>query len=365
MIKLRHHGDVLLTTPVFQILKNRAPHLEIDALVYGDTVPILEGHPAINRVHGIDREWKRRGLHRQIYHETGLYRTLNERKYDLIIHLTEHNRGAWLVKLLRPRYSVAESRSGIYWNRCFTHTFAVQYQRPRHTVEKNLDALRRIGIQPDAHERRLIMQPKAATQERVAALMAEHSLTAKKFIHLHPTSRWLFKAWPESEVAKLINELHTRGETVVVTAAPSQRERAMVARILEGVKTPVINLTGQLTLPEMAALTAQAKVFLGVDSAPMHIAASQQTPAVALFGPSDEMLWGPWQSPHRVVTSLLPEHRCRPCGLDGCGGGKVSDCLTRIPAQQVLNAMDDLLTEMQAIHSSRVINIATANAISN
>jgi heptosyltransferase-3 len=64
------------------------------------------------------------------------------------------------------------------------------------------------------------------------------------------------------------------------------------------------------------------------------------TPTVALFGPSGETEWGPWNVAHRVVTSA---HSCRPCGLDGCGGGKVSDCLTTLPVDAVYAAAQELL----------------------
>ena len=56
--KLRHHGDVLLTSPVFTVLKRALPGAEIDALVYRETAPMLEGHPAVAHVHVIDRNWK-------------------------------------------------------------------------------------------------------------------------------------------------------------------------------------------------------------------------------------------------------------------------------------------------------------------
>ena len=71
----------------------------------------------------------------------------------------------------------------------------------------------------------------------------------------------------------------------------------------------------------------------------MHIASAMGTPVVALFGPSGEFNWGPWQVPHRVVAS---EHPCRPCGNDGCGGGKLSDCLSTLPVAAVLQAVQDL-----------------------
>jgi len=80
-----------------------------------------------------------------------------------------------------------------------------------------------------------------------------------------------------------------------------------------------------------------------VDSAPMHIAAAMGTPVVALFGPSGEMQWGPWGVPARVIASNA--HPCRPCGLDGCGGSKVSDCLTTLPVERVHAGLRSLLAE--------------------
>ena len=58
VIKLRHHGDVLLASPMFSVLRNRAPQLEIDALVYADTREMLSLHPAIAQVHVVERSWK-------------------------------------------------------------------------------------------------------------------------------------------------------------------------------------------------------------------------------------------------------------------------------------------------------------------
>jgi heptosyltransferase-3 len=104
-------------------------------------------------------------------------------------------------------------------------------------------------------------------------------------------------------------------------------------------------LSGQLSLKELAALTARARLFVGVDSAPMHIAAAMGTPVVAIFGPSGDMEWGPWDglenSRHRVVASNI--HPCRPCGMAGCNDSKVSDCLTTLPVAQVLAACEELL----------------------
>ncbi len=112
VIKLRHHGDVLVSSPVFSVLKAQAPQAEIDALVYADTAEMLTLHPAISQVHTIDRQWKKLGLAGQARAELALYNTLKARGYDLVIHLTEHWRGAWLCRLLQPRWAVGPAVAG-------------------------------------------------------------------------------------------------------------------------------------------------------------------------------------------------------------------------------------------------------------
>lgn len=340
VVKLRHHGDVLLTSPVFQVLKNHAPHAEIDALVYEDTRDMLAGHPAISQVHGIDRAWKRKSLVEQGRREGALLSTLAARKYQLLVHLTDHWRGAWLAQLLRPRWSVAPSRDSRFWKWAFSHRYPLPKGRPRHTVELNLDALRRLGLYPGEDEKKLVLVPGDAAAARVDALLAQHGLAAKGFIQAHPTSRWLFKAWTEEKNAEMLRALVRDGHRVVLTGAPDPREKAIAHRILEHAGDGIVDLTGQLTLREMGALAARARLFFGVDSAPMHIAAAMGTPVVVLFGPSGEHEWGPWQVPHRIVTSA---HPCRPCGNDGCGGGKVSECLTSLPVERVRAAVNELL----------------------
>lgn len=143
-------------------------------------------------------------------------------------------------------------------------------------------------------------------------------------------------------MAALIDALQEQGHRVVLSAAPDTAEMAMLRRIITSLNMPAVDMSGKLSLKQLAALTGKARLFVGVDSAPMHIAAAMGTPTVALFGPSGDQEWGPWMAPHRIVTS---NHSCRPCGNDGCGGGKVSDCLTAIPVEQVLDAIRGLLAE--------------------
>lgn len=343
VIKLRHHGDVLLASPVLSVLKARARQVEIDALVYDDTRDMLDQHPALAQLHTVGRRWRALGPIARAGGEFALWRTLRARRYDLIVHLTDHPRGAWLARTLGATASVAPARAGRWWNASFTHRYPVVSGGRRHIVETHLDALRRIGLQSTLDERRLVLEPGAAAVAHVDGLLASHGLGAGGFIHLHPASRWRFKCWPVASNVTLIDALVGAGYRVVLTGAPTDEERAFIADILAHTQSRLVDLTGALTLKQLAALTACARLFVGVDSAPMHMAAAMGTPVVALFGPSGDIEWGPWQVAHRVVSSQ--SHPCRPCGFDGCGGGKVSDCLTAIPPARVLDAVRSLLAE--------------------
>ena len=343
VIKLRHHGDVLLASPVFSVLKSAAPRIEVDALVYADTRDMLSLNPAIADIHVVDRAWKRAGAFARLAAESRLLARLRARRYDLVVHLSEHPRGAWLARALGARWAVAADYPGKApaWKKSFTHRYALAKGARRHMVEVNLDALRRLGMQPGDDERGLVLVAGEAAERRVDKLLAENGLAAKSYVHFHPGSRWQFKCWPADRAAALMDELERRGERIVITAAPDAAERELVSDLRARSRAKVVDLSGALTLKELAALTARAKLFVGVDSAPMHIAAAMRTPVIALFGPSGELEWAPWQVAHRVVASTA--HPCRPCGNDGCGGGKVSECLTHLPLASVMTAVDALL----------------------
>lgn len=331
VVKLRHHGDVLLAAPVLSVLK--AKGLEVDALVYDDTAPMLEGHPALSQLHTVGRKWRSEGVSR-LWKERALYGKLKARSYGLLMHLSEQPRGAWLARTLGARYSVAPrvADRGAFWVKSFTHLYPIAPRR--HQVEVNLDALRRIGVQPDPALRKVVFNPGEEAARRIAGLVPE------RFVHLHPASRWRFKCWPAEKNAELVERLAAEGLAVVITAAPDADEIAFVNEILK--KTKALNLAGQLSIKELGALTARAALFVGVDSMPMHLAGAMGTPTVALFGPSGEHEWGPWGVPHRVVSS---DHSCRPCGLDGCGGGKLSECLAFLSVDAVYAAVREVLAK--------------------
>jgi heptosyltransferase-3 len=345
VVKLRHHGDVLLASPVITALGKHAPRTAIDALVYDDTAQMLDGLPELAELHVVGRGWRKLDPMRRLFLEWRLLSELRERRYDLLVHLSEHPRAAWLARALRVRYSVAPALPGRgrFWARSFSHLYPLPRNGRRHQVELNLDALRRIGVQPSREERRVQFVPGAEAEARVRALLGEHGLAPGGFIHVHPASRWRFKCWPADHNAQLIGRFVGEGHRVVLTSAPDPEELALIEEIVARVQGETVNLAGKLSVKELGALTACARLFVGVDSMPMHLAAAMGTPSVALFGPSGELDWGPWNVAHRVVAS---SHSCRPCGNDGCGGGKLSECLTTLPVDRVHAAAEALLSGM-------------------
>jgi heptosyltransferase-3 len=342
VVKLRFHGDVLLATPVFSALKQRHPHLEIDALIYQETLDMLTFHPDIAQIHCIDRSWKQLGTLANLRAERSLLRRLRARRYDLLLHLTEHWRGPILKRLLGIPLAVTEryarrSRSR-FWQKSFTHHYASP-RNPRHKVENHLDALRRIGVYPSPQDRALRLVPGPEAEARARAKLASLGLNDRPFVLVHPTSRFLHKCWTVEGMAGLIDRLQPQVR-VLLTAAPSAAELDVVEAIRSRSRTAPATLAGQLDLKELAYCIGAARLFVGVDSAPMHMAAAMRTPVVALFGPTSQAVWAPWQVPHRIVAT---HPSCQPCHLRGCGEGHVADCLLAIDVDSVWDACRNLL----------------------
>lgn len=145
------------------------------------------------------------------------------------------------------------------------------------------------------------MAYRAEDWDRARQLLTQQGV-ADNYVVIQPTSRWFFKCWDEGKMAQTITALQQDGHTVVLTAGPDKKELAMIDRILAAApKTGVVSLAGQLTLRQLASLIDHARLFIGVDSVPMHMAAALQTPCIALFGPSKRVFWSPWQVNGEVI----------------------------------------------------------------
>ncbi|MCZ4059790.1 putative lipopolysaccharide heptosyltransferase III [Pantoea sp. LMR881] len=302
LIKLRHHGDMLLTTPVINALRRRYPHASIDVLLYQETRPMLEAHPAVRRLHLIDRKWKNEGSWRKFAHERALLADIRACHYDLVINLADQWRAAMITLLsgapLRIGFAY-KKRDNFVWRRCHNQLVSTADHGKLHTVEQNMSALAPLGI--SRTDARASMHYSETDKQKVLSLLAENAVSSP-FIVVQPTSRWVFKCWEDEKVAATIDQLAQTGRKVVLTAAPDKKELHMIEHIQSLCQSSdVVSFAGKLSLPQLAALIDQAHLFIGVDSAPMHMAAALDTPCIALFGPTKLQHWRPWGENNQVI----------------------------------------------------------------
>lgn len=341
VIKLRHHGDVLLASPVFSMLKKALPDAEVDAYIYADTLAMLEGHPHISHFLLYDRSWKKLSLWARLKKEWSLLKTIRRSGYDLVINLTEGDRGgiaAWVSKA--PIAVGYDPKGKGFFGKKNVYTHLVKpCPTPRHNVERNLDVLRRIGIFPEEQDKNLTLCYSPETAQKLREKLEAQGWNGKPFIVFHSVSRWRFKMLPQAKNAAIVRGLVQRGWDVVMTSSPDAIECRMVQEILAEIPSEqIMDLSGKTSLKELSALIHSAQALITVDSVPLHIASAFKTPLVVMFGPTSELNWGPWHHPRSaVVTKNIA---CRPCGLDGCGGSKKSDCLAQLDIEAIFKALE-------------------------
>lgn len=341
VIKLRHHGDMLLTTPVINTLKENWPQAEVDVLLYQETIEILSANPGIAQLMSIDRQWKKQGATKHLKHEWQLLQQLRDRQYDVVINLADQWRSAiaarWTGAKIRLGFDFPKRR-GTLWRICHTQLASVEGHGKLHTVEQNLSILDPLNDLKTSDQ--VTMSYSAQDWQHVETLLQQQNVL-RNFIVVQPTSRWFFKCWTEAKMAATITALQADGHTLILTSGPDKRELKMVATILaSSPQEHVISLAGQLTLRQLAALIDHARLFIGVDSVPMHMAAALNTPCIALFGPSKLALWHPWQAQGKTIWAgdygSLPD----PDDIDTKTDERYLDL---IPVEIVINAAKELL----------------------
>jgi heptosyltransferase III len=338
VIKLRHFGDVLLTTPLLSTLKANYPLAKIDILLYGGTQDMLRENKTVNHAFIVDRGLKHAGLKAQISGETALFNVLKEHHYDLIINLSDQWRAAAYCRLLKPGFSIGfhyPKRDTGLWRYCHSTLVEIPDAAERHTVLNNLAILAPLQLTDIITDVTMSYGPHDV--ERVKQLCQQHNIN--DYLLIQPSARWKFKTWASESFSQLINHLTDQGETVLLTGGKDHAERDYIAEIIAGCMQPekVVNLSGQLALPELAVLIDNAKLFIGVDSVAMHMAAALQTPAVVLFGPSNLNQWHPWQAPHTLLWAGDYRTLPHPNEIDT---DTIDRYLNAIPVSKVIDAVD-------------------------
>lgn len=355
LIKLLYIGDVVLTTPAIRAFKEALPHATISMAVYKDTTPVLEGNPYLTEIISFDNEWKKLPIPAQIKKEVEFVNEIRKRRYDLVVNLTNNDRGAILSFLSGAKYRIGQSRPKKRlpenWNKLlFTHLYYINNTHT-HWVARHLEPLRLLGYKPEPGKLEIFLKDNEIRQAK--DLLAKDGRDRERsLIHIHPTARLKSKYWNPECVAGVIDYLMTAGYDVVLTSGAARSEIETIGSILDLAKERPVNLAGKTSIRELAAISRISSLFIGTDSAPMHIAAAAGTPVVALFGPMPVELWRPWGEGHTVLIKYMP---CLPCGRDECLWGERSECMDGLTSQVVIEKVKELLSDNISEHRATTV----------
>lgn len=294
IIKFRNIGDVLLSTPLVSNLRRYYPSATIDFALNKGCEDMISDNSDIDNIIVYDRpRIKELNLFYQLREEFVFTRQIRQSHYDMVINLTEGDRGAQLALFSGANYKLGfPVKKGIFAKLKIFNQLG-NGKVWQHTVEKDLQFVMLLG--KEVVDRSVKIDWPGVVETEVDKILAEACIG--EFVHIHPVSRWMFKCWEDDRMAKVIDYFQQdKGLRVVITGAPIKKEMNRIDKILALCKTAPVNLSGQLTLKHLACLSSKAKLFFGVDTAPMHIAAAVNTPVITLFGASYPAVWGPWNN---------------------------------------------------------------------
>lgn len=344
----RRLGDVLLTTPLIRALKRAWPAARIDVLTLTSSAAALAGNADVERVIALPER-------------APLLDTLRAvgapRRYDLALSTLYNDRPHLLAFWsARTRANVVPPLDypGARWKRrAAQHHAGLQ---PVHTVVQYLLLADALGIPRHGD----VVPPRPPDERRLDALLPDRA--TQPYAVVHPAPLYAYKAWTLDGWRGLIRWLAQQGVRVVVTGGPAAAERDFVGRVLEGGPANAVDASGQLTLAELTPLLERARVYVGPDTSVTHLAAAAGAPTVALFGPSNTVVWGPWPqgyagagaSPWSLHAPLQQRGNvwlvqglahCVPCLLEGCERrlDSRSLCLDELPLARVTAAADAAL----------------------
>jgi len=347
VVVTRRIGDVLLATPVLRSLKDAWPQASVDVLVFAGTQGFLMGNPDVHRVLTV--------VERPAFGAHLKFAASLARRYDLALSLLPGDRPtlyAWIAG--KRRAGLLEPDLKSRWKRALLDAWVPFDNRETHTVRAHLALMEAIGVAPSAQ---VLASWTPADERLVDNLLSP--LEGKPYAVMHPYPKFRYKMWTEPGWIAVARWLADRGLNVVLTGGPDADERQYVERVAKHMPD-ALNVAGKLTVGGTALVVSKASVYVGPDTAITHAAAALGVPTVAIYGPTNPVKWGPWPAGHaagsnpwvrtgsqslRHVRLIQGAGSCVPCGLEGCERhiASTSDCLTGLPAERVIAAIEDLI----------------------
>lgn len=331
IIKFSSLGDIILSTAAIRAIRKKFVfNYKIIFLVAEESKEALMNCPYIDELLVCDFKNRDKGM----FGFMKLARSLRKKSFDIIIDL-QNNRRSHILSLL----SGAGNSYG-YNNKKLGFLLKKSIKNDRQIldpVSHQFRILKNLGIELD--DPRLELWPQESDLRYAEDFLGSHWLIRNQGIvgmNISASQKWLTKNWPLSHIAKLCEELNRRNIQMMITGTQNDLGTMnKLAEILKNVK--VINACGKTTVNQLACLIKKCSVYISPDSAPLHIAASQDVPFIALFGPTDSRRHLPPAQKYIVIKKDLP---CSPCYKPRC---RSRECMEKITAHEVLEAIEKLL----------------------
>ncbi len=337
-LKTKNIGDSIILTSSIAALPKTFKY--VDVVCLPESERIFKMNPRVRDVFVIPRHLK--GLQKlSAYYN--IFKKLVSNHYDFLAQFSVDWRGALLARLLHVDLSVAReaSRRGSFWHQSFDVIAPVEDNKP--VAEQDVDLLRVSHLYQKKEAPPYQLEIPKKNQLKIKQWLKSKNISKNKLIVIHASSRWKFKEIPIGTWANIIDALKTKKMHVVLSGSKDDLKTNEAISDLCQLK-PI--LTNNFSLEDTAALYKSADLIVTIDSMSTHLASAMKTPVVSIFGPTNDLNWRPWQVKYEVVALSItddPTFSCRPCGMDGCEGTKISQCLVEMKPQMILKSIESTL----------------------
>lgn len=335
VVRLRSIGDTVLSTPSLFALKRFLPHAVVDILLEDWVAPVLEGFPHVDNVISLERK--------STSARARVARLLRAKRYDVVYNLHGGSTATLLTRATGAKHRVGyETYQYARLHNHLSPSSSSLWQREKtHSVEQQLALLGWTGVPVSDRP-----ATELAVTEAAAATMRDRLQAAglgdAPFAVIHPAAAFATKQWAPQNFARVADEITSKGFGVIVITAPNESHIAAEVQQNTAAKATALS---DLSLPEITALLARARLFVGNDSGIAHIAAAVKAPSVVIFGSSNTAHWRPWSASGSAAEVVYEELQCQPCHGYFCAEFAEPECIKRVPVERVIAAADRVLRE--------------------
>ena len=332
IIKLSSIGDVVHTLPFVEVLKSNYPKLRIDWCVDEEAYPIIEGNPCIDKIIVSKRKaWKEKLLYLirwpEIIKEAYLFLDeLRKKEYEIVIDLQGLLKSGLIAGICKGKRKIGLDSSRECGWLFVNEIVSVNYNQ--HAIDRYLQVANYLGCNLLNWKWRIYISDR--DREIVDHLIEQLNKYNTPIIAINPCARWKTKMWHIEKFSELAKRLIDMGIKPLFLG--SIKDKIIIDKMIEEIKG-AINLSGMLTLKQLAYLYSKCVTVVTVDTGPMHIAVLAGCKVVSIFGPTDPKRTGPYGEGHDIIRADVP---CSPCFKRDC---KDMRCMKEINVDMVMNSV--------------------------